>query len=71
MPSLRLSRMTAPVIPPVGTMTRSDLAKALSVKESTLVAWERRGLPVMKPGRKTRLYDMEKVTEWLRNQQAA
>jgi phage terminase Nu1 subunit (DNA packaging protein) len=54
-------------LPGMGFYTRGQLASILDVVPKTIELWEESyGLPVIKIGRKTVLYDIEEVKRWLR-----
>jgi len=52
-----------------GLYTRDQMAAAFEVEPKTLINWEQElGMPVIKVGRKTVLYDFQAVLAWLRKQ---
>lgn len=54
------------VLQSAGILNRTQLALELGVLDETVAAWEAEGLPVIPMGRKTRLYDVQEIIEWLK-----
>lgn len=46
-------------------LTRRQLAKELQISERKVAEMERKGMPVIKMGRKTRRYNLDRVLQWL------
>lgn len=49
-------------------LTRAELRAWLDLSEDTILAWEKRGMPVIRYQRKVRLYDVAAVVAWMREQ---
>jgi phage terminase Nu1 subunit (DNA packaging protein) len=46
-------------------LSRDEIARRLNRHKKTIANWEKHGLPVIKIGKRTRLYSLPAVERWL------